>query len=190
MSILLLLAADEAAHTAAAGHAEHAEVLAPANWLPGATALVVFSLAFLILWLKVWPNITKGLDEREAKIRNEIKSAEEARAAATAAQKQYEAELEKAQRQAQETIAKATADARAAAEELRRENDKELADMKLRAKREIETAKETAIAELHSHATTLAASMASRILQREISAGDQNRMLEESIAELANVRGN
>ncbi len=176
------------AHNAGgAGGVEHADVMAM-NWLPAATSLAVFLIAFTILAIFVWPKITRALDERERKIRDEIKSAEEARAAAVAAQKQYEEELTKAQRSAQETIAKATADARAKAEELRQENEKHLSEMKLRARRDIESAKEAAIAELHSEASSLAAAMAAKILRREISAGDQERLLGESLEELANVR--
>jgi F-type H+-transporting ATPase subunit b len=184
----LIAAAHTGAAHAADHSAEHADVMAM-NWLPALTSLIVFLIAFTILAFAVWPKISKALDEREKKIRDEIKSAEEARAAAIGAQKQYEEQLAKAQREAQETIAKAKADARAAGEELRQENEKQLAEMKTRARRDIESAKETAIAELHAEASNLAATMAAKILQREISSNDQERLLEESLAELTNVRG-
>ncbi|MHC4989953.1 MAG: ATP synthase F0 subunit B, partial [Planctomycetota bacterium] len=64
----LLLAADEAAH--------QPEVMAPGNWIPGVTALVVFLVAFGFLAVKVWPPIVQGLDDRQRKIREEIEAAE------------------------------------------------------------------------------------------------------------------
>ena len=67
-----LLAADEAAEHGA----ESAELMA-ANWLPAVTALVVFLLAFGFLYMKVWPKIVQGLEDRENKIRQEIESAEQ-----------------------------------------------------------------------------------------------------------------
>jgi hypothetical protein len=115
MRFLLLAAEETAAHGAAAGGAEHAEVLDLANWLPGVTTLVVFLLAFGFLYLKVWPPIVKGLDDRQKKIREEIEAAEEARGQATAALEEYERSLADARQQAAETITQAKADARAGA---------------------------------------------------------------------------
>lgn len=154
--------------------------------MPFVTAIVVFGVAFFILQMKVWPRITAGLDEREKKIRDEIQSAEDARKEANAALQQYEASLVKARQEASEMIAKARGDAQAAADELRRRNDAELTDMKQRATKDIASAKAAAITEIHAHAASLAAAMASKILEREISVDDQQRLVEESLAQLQN----
>lgn len=154
--------------------------------MPFVSALLVFAIAFMVLKVKVWPRITAGLDERENKIRDEIKSAEEARAQATAALAEYESSLAQARQAASEMIAKAKGDAKAAADELKRRNDAELADMKMRATKDIATAKAAAITEIHAHAASLAAAMASKILEREISVDDQQRLVEESLAQLQN----
>ena len=45
---------------------------------PAITTLVVFGLVCLVLFTKVWPKIASGLDERQAKIRQEIEAAEAA----------------------------------------------------------------------------------------------------------------
>jgi F-type H+-transporting ATPase subunit b len=185
MRFLLLAAEETAAHGAAAGGAEHAEVLDLANWLPGVTTLVVFLLAFGFLYLKVWPPIVKGLDDRQKKIREEIEAAEEARGQATAALEEYERSLADARQQAAETITQAKADARAVADELRQRNESELAEMKERATREIENAKRQAIVELHAETATLAADIASKILKREITVEDQKRLIDESLEEMA-----
>ena len=57
--------------------------------LISATAIVVFLVAFGFLYLKVWPVIVKGLDERNNKILGEIKAAEDARKQAKAAQAEF-----------------------------------------------------------------------------------------------------
>jgi F-type H+-transporting ATPase subunit b len=185
MTDLLLLAADA---PAGAGHAEHADVLHRGNWLPGATALLVFGAAFAILYFKVWPKILQGLDDRENKIRQEIASAEEAREQARAALGEYQDSLASARREAGEMIAKARGDAKAAAEELRERNQRELSEMKTRAQTEIESAKRTAIAELHSEATCIAAAIAGKILQREIAIEDQQRLMDETLNELGRLQ--
>ncbi len=183
--IELFLAAEEAEH--AAGGVEHAEIM-ELNWLPAVTSLVVFLLAFGFLYVKVWPKIIKGLEDRETKIRQEIESAEQAREQAKSALAEYEQELANARQEANQMIARAKADATAAGQELRERNEAELADMRQRATRELQNAKRTAITELHAEAANLAAEIASRILKREISAKDQQRLVDESLEELAGAR--
>ena len=177
----LLLAADS--ETAL----EHAEAMT-LNLLPAITAMVVFLLAFGFLYVKVWPKILKGLDDRDQKIRQEIANAEEAREKANAALAEYQSELASARQEANELIAQARADAKAVATELRDRNEVELAEMKQRATRDLETAKRAAITELHAETATLAADLAGRILKREISAEDQLRLVEESLGELAGTQ--
>jgi F-type H+-transporting ATPase subunit b len=176
----LMLAAEDAA--------ARAEVMDPGNWIPGVTTLLVFLIAFGFLALKVWPSIVKGLDDRQNKILNEIKSAEEAREQAKAALAEYQRSLASAREEANQMITKARADAKAVAEELRSSNAADLAEMKDRATREIQSAKQNAILELHAEATMLATAMASKILAREISPGDQQRLMEDSLRELQGTR--
>lgn len=172
------------------GHGTHAQVLDPANWLPGVTALVVFGIAFTILATMVWPKITKALDERDAKIRHEIESAEQAREQAKAALAEYQRNLASAREEANAMIAKARTDAKAAADEMRSRNQAEMVEMKQRATREIESAKHAAIAALHAEASNLAFSIAGKILEREITPRDQKKMMEESLHQLAQAGKN
>jgi F-type H+-transporting ATPase subunit b len=184
---LFIAFADDPAH----GHGgTHAQVLDAANWLPGVTALVVFGIAFAVLGTVVWPKITKALDDREKKIRDEIASAEAARKQAEAAQREYQDSLTKAREEANQMIAKARADAKAVADELRTRNEAELADMKTRATRDIEAAKQSAIGSLHAEASNLAVAIAGKILQREINPRDQQHLMDESIKELAKAGKN
>jgi F-type H+-transporting ATPase subunit b len=148
------------------------------------TALVVFGIAFGALALFVWPKITKGLDDRNQKILGEIKAAEDARAQAKQALAEYEKSLAEAREQANKTIAEARAEAQRVADELKAANERELAERMARAKADIEAAKKAAVADIHANATELASAIAGRILQREINASDQARLVEESIREL------
>ena len=170
----------------AADGVEHAEPMA-ANLMPAIMALVVFAIAFGILATVVWPKITKGLDDRDKKIRDEIQSAEEAREQAKAALDKYEAELANARSEASAMIQQARAEAKATADDLRARNEEELAELRGRATRDIEAAKESAISEIHAEAATLATAIASRILQREISVEDQQRLVNESLQQLSMV---
>lgn len=158
--------------------------------LPFLTMLLVFGIVFLILRAKVWPKITEGLDNRERKLREEIRAAEEARESAKRALADYESNLAKAREEANAMIVKAKTDAKAAGDEMRARNQSELTELKTRATKEIESAKVAAIAELHAEAASLAVAVAGKILQREISAQDQQRLVEDSLRELAGRSGN
>ena len=151
-------------------------------------ALVVFLVFFALAAKLVWPKIIAGLDERYAKIRHEIDAAEKARHEAESAQKKFEEKLRQAQEEATRTIAEAQATASKVADELRAKNDAELADMKARALADISSAREAAVKELNDHAVALAATMASKILRREVGAADQSRLVSESLAELSRAR--
>lgn len=152
------------------------------------TAIIVTLALFALLATLVWPKIIAGLDERYAKIKGEIDAAEKARHEAESAQRKFEEKLRQAQEEATRTIAEAQNTARKVADELRAKNDAELADMKARALADISSAREAAVKELNDHAVALAATMASKILRREVSAADQSRLVSESLAELSRAR--
>jgi len=152
------------------------------------TTIVVFAIFFVLTAKFVWPHILKGLDNRDQKLRDDLESAEEARRQANDALAQYEAELVKARTEAGEMIAKARQDAKAVAEELRANNTRELGEMKQAATADIDAAKKAAIGELHAQASTLAVAIAGKILDREISAVDQQALVNETLAEMANTK--
>ena len=152
------------------------------------TSIVVFAIFFVLAAKFVWPQILRGLDQREQKLRDDLDSAEEARVQAKAALTEYEQELSKARAEAGEMIAKARQDAKAAAEELRTNNTRELAEMKNTATADIDAAKRAAIGEIHEQASNLAVAIAGKILDREISADDQQSLINETILEMANTK--
>jgi F-type H+-transporting ATPase subunit b len=154
------------------------------------TTIVVFLLFFFAAAYLVWPKIMSGLDERELKIRREIESAEAARAEAAASLKRQETELLEAQRQATAMVTQAKADAERHATELRVKAEADLLMKREQATKEIKAAKEAAIGELNAQAGSLATSIASRILQREISADDQRDLIDESLKSFASSNTN
>ncbi len=156
--------------------------------LPPITAWAVFLVVFLILWKKVWPTVSTALEDRNNKIVSEIEAAEQARKDAKAAQAEFERKLGEAQQQATLMIRQAQAEALRAGEELRSKIETELSERQRRAAEEIEAARRSAVATLEAQAADLAVAVASRILQREINAGDQRALINDSIRQLATSR--
>lgn len=172
----------------AAGHAAHEAVGAiptPRQGIAtGVTALVVFALTAAFLGLVVWPKISKGLSDREHKIRSSIEEAEMAQEQAKAALEQYERNLAQARAEAQKMLDDARTQQAAIAAELKQKADADLAALRDKAKRDIDAAKAQAVAEIHAHATELATAMAARILRRDINPGDQHRLIQDTLQEL------
>ncbi len=149
------------------------------------TTLIAFAIVFFVLYAKVWPKISKGLDERAGKIREEIAAAEAARKQAKDALDEYEQSLSQARAEAQKMLEDTKSQQAELAAQLRARADTELNQLRDRAKRDIESAKRAALNEIYTESVALATTMASKILQREINPGDQSRLVEESLAELA-----
>lgn len=156
--------------------------------IAGAVAIVIFLIVFGILATKVWPVITKGLQDRENKIKDEIEAAEMARQQAKDALEQYQQSLASARAEAQKEIDKARAQAQAIAAELKQKADAELNAMREKAMRDIESAKRAAVNEVYAQSANLATTMARKILRREVNTGDSQRLLDESLAEMGASR--
>lgn len=152
------------------------------------TALVVFAAVAAFLSLYVWPMIAKGLDDRANKIREEITAAELARTQAKDALAMYERNLSEARAESQRMLEKTRAQQQAFADELRAKADAELVQLRERARRDIEVAKRAALQEIFDTAANQAAFMASKILEREISPGDQQRLVDESLRGLQTIK--
>jgi F-type H+-transporting ATPase subunit b len=175
----LVLAAEEHGHAALEPMAGAKEGL-----VTGVTALVVFGIVFAVLAVKVWPVISKSLDERADKIRSEIEAAEMAQKQAKAALEQYEKNLADARAEAQKMLTDAVAQQQALVADQKSKAELEINAMRERARKDIEAAKRVAVEEVYSAAVNQASSMAAKILRREMSAQDQQRLVEESLAEL------
>lgn len=148
-------------------------------------AIGVFLAALIILSKLVWPKITAALDAREAKILSEIENAERARAEAEQAQRQYGEELAQARAEATKMIEAAKADASRAAAELKAQNEAEIGQMRDSARAAIAAAQKAAVAELYAQAGSLATAVAEKILQREVNEHDQQRLVDETLAEIS-----
>ena len=186
-------AADDHAHDDH-GHADghHEEVGPIPNFAqaiaPAIATIVVFLVVLFVLSTQVWPKIAKGLADREEKIRAEIKNAEDARKQAKQALEQYQQNLAEARAEANKMIEQARQQQTAVAAELKAKADAELTAMREKATRDIDSAKRAALAEIYAESAALATTMASKILRREVGTQDQQRFLDESLAELGKHR--
>lgn len=184
-------AADDAAHDDEADHAEHeAPPLLSVNLGSAVWNLIIFLVLVAILGKFVWPKILEGLRSREQKIHDDLVGAEKANAEAKRTLAEYEQKLAESQAEARKLLEQARADAEQLKSRLADETEQELARLRQRATEDINRAKRQALQDLSAHAADLAVDVAGRILQRQIDASDTDRLVQQSLEELENARGN
>lgn len=191
-------AAPEHADTAAAphsdaGHDAHAqkpllpdpfksETILSAVWV-----LVIFVALLAILYPTAWKNVLAGLKAREDRIRKDIADAEAARARAEATLKEYNTQLASAETRVREMLAKAAADGETIAANISARAQQEATATRERAMRDIDAARDNAVAQIHEQAAVLATTVAEKILRRSLNADDQRDLVAQSLNELQTV---
>ena len=149
------------------------------------TTIIIFLVLLAVLKKTAWKPILGGLKARENAIRDSVEAAAKAKAEAERTTRELEAKMAEVQRQAAASLQQAKADAVKVADTIRQQAETEAAALKDRTLREIEGAKQQALSEINSHAAALATAVAGKILKRSVTADDQQRLVDESLAELA-----
>ena len=146
--------------------------------------LVVFVALLALLTAFAWKPIAAGLEKRERTILANIKNAEQASKDAAAKLVEYEAKLAAAAQEAQQIVADARKDAEAAGQRLLASAQEEAARQRDRAVADIDSAKRVALNELAQRSTDVAMTLASRIVGREVKAGDHQGMIQDMLNQL------
>ncbi|HVX17595.1 MAG TPA: F0F1 ATP synthase subunit B [Acidimicrobiales bacterium] len=145
----------------------------------------VFLVTLFLLSKIAWPMLIKKMEEREVRISEGLKKAEEAEAHARELAERQEQILEEARREAQQFLAESRESAEHARNEMLAATQDEIAAQRERAKREIELERANAIEELKTATVGLTLDASSRLLQRELHDDDHERMAREVVEEVA-----
>ncbi len=147
--------------------------------------LIIFILLIVLLGKFAWRPLITGLKRREDAIRESIRAAAEAEAQVERTRKNLEEKIAEVQRQASIQLQQAKADAAKAAELIRQHAEAESRAIKDQALRDIQNAKQQALSDIARQSVELSARMAGKILARSLTINDQQRLIDETIAELA-----
>ena len=178
---------DEASgHADEAGH-ETAATRGPVEWDQDLAlfSLIVFALFVVILKVFAWKPLSSALDAREARIKNDIAHAEEARLKAEKMLVEYQAKLAAAQDEVLKTLAEARRDAEHTRQDILAQAEKEVSATKDRALAEIERTKDQALNELFNHMAGTVANATERVLGRALTDADQDRLIGDALAEFS-----
>jgi len=147
--------------------------------------LLIFGIVVFILGRYAWKPVLGGLQARERFIRDSLEEARRDRTEAQARLKEYSERLDRARAEASGIVDEARRDAEAVKRRIESEAAAEANRTIVRARREIELAKEGAVKELYAVSARLTTELAGKILRREISPADHERLIRESIDRLA-----
>lgn len=150
---------------------------------------VVFLILLGILSRTAWKPLLRALEQREKRIQEELDDARRQREEAARFVEEQKRLLAEAHARAQEVVA----EGRKAAEKLkaelledgRRQQDAILA----RAREEIDRERERALEALRREAVDLSLAATEKLLRRQVDSGENRRLVEEFLKEIASERG-
>jgi len=146
---------------------------------------IAFGVTFFILKKVAWPSLAAKMEERELRIAEGLKKAEEAEERAHELMVKQQEILEEARRESQKFLA----ESRAAAENVKNQAisaaQEEIAEQRERAKREIDLERAKAIDELKKATVELTLEASARLLKRELQDEDHRRLAREVVEEVA-----
>ena len=168
--------AAEAGHGEAAANNPFAGDIGNALW-----TVVIFVLVLVVLGKYAWGPILSNLQARETFIVDSLEKAKKDRDAAEARLREYEEKLAASRAEASAIVDEGRRDADVVKRRIEEDARQEADRMIERARREIQIATETATKELYTLSARLATEMATRIVRKELTVQDQERLIAESI---------
>ncbi|HEY3241830.1 MAG TPA: F0F1 ATP synthase subunit B [Phycisphaerae bacterium] len=147
--------------------------------------LVIFGLVLVVLGKWAWRPILTALQRREEFIRNSLDQAKKDRDEATRQLKEYADKIQRAREEASAIVEEGRRDAEAVKQKIQAEARQEAELLIQRAKREIGLARDTAVKDLYQHLAELITRAASSIIRKDLTPADHERLIAESIEELA-----
>ena len=188
---LILLATALPAFAAPAAEGGHAEPSLFAGDIGNVFwTVLIFALVLFILSKYAWGPLLGSLQAREGFIRESLETAKRDREAAEARLREYEERLAAARTEASAIVEEGRRDADVVKRQIEANAKAEAEKMVERAKREIQLATDTATKELYTLSAKLATQMAARVIGRELTPQDHERLISEGIQGIDGARRN
>lgn len=153
----------------------------PAEFIP---ALIAFLVIWFMLAKYAWPMILKTLDNRQAKIQEDLDAAERTRAAVEQQEKEFATRLDQAQREAGEIVAEAKKDAETVRADVLAKAQKEATNIIAKSHEALEGERRKAMIELSGSVVDLSVEIAGKIIGNELSEEQQRSLAEKYLEEV------
>jgi F-type H+-transporting ATPase subunit b len=145
---------------------------------------IVFLLLLTVLYLTAWKPILQALNNREERIRSALEEAQLARAESQRMREEFERDRAQAHEEVRKMLDEGRRDAERLREEIKAQGQAEVQADRQRLRREIDTARDQALAQISERAADLAAVISAKVLRRQLDPNDHRRLIDEALADL------
>jgi F-type H+-transporting ATPase subunit b len=145
---------------------------------------LVFLALFGLLWRFAWAPLAKALDDRERYHQETLDKAEQSRAESERLLAEHRGLISKATDEVRAILDEARRDAESTAHGIVTAAQSEASASKVRAERDIATARDQALAEIWTRTADLAVNVAGRVLAREVGPEEHRRLLDRAVNQL------
>jgi F-type H+-transporting ATPase subunit b len=149
--------------------------------------VITFVALLTVLRFTAWKPMIAALEAREQRIREAVEQAERSRLEGERMLRLHQEKLDAAADEAHHIIEEGKTDALRLQKEITDRAREEAEEFKVRARREVELAADQAKKELWEETTRLSTLLAEKILQRNLNAQDQRRLLDEVLDEFGSA---
>jgi F-type H+-transporting ATPase subunit b len=150
--------------------------------------IITFVVLLVILWKAAWKPVVEALDARAEKVRSDIENDDISRQEAEKLLAQHKSMMDNAKNEA----ARIMSDSREAAEKMKNEiiekATADARDLSDRTKKEIELAKDRALADIKAEVVNLSTEIAAKIINKNLNPDDQKALVEETLNKVRTVQ--
>jgi F-type H+-transporting ATPase subunit b len=150
--------------------------------------LVIFVIVVVLLGKLAWGPVLGLLKQREEFIHKSLSDAKRDRDEAEAKLKDYAAKLQAAQAEAMKILEEARRDGGRLRDELRERAKAEADTLVANAERQIQLETSRALLQVRQEAADISVAIASKLLQRNISKEDNNKLIDEALRQIDSSR--
>ena len=150
--------------------------------------VITFAVLVLILWKAAWKPVVEALDARAERVRGDIENADRSRQEAEKLLAQHREMMNNAKTEAANIIADGRAEAEKMKNDIVSKATTEAKDLSDRARREIDLAKDKALAEIKAEIVTLSTDIAAKIINKNLKPEDQKALVEETLNKVRTVQ--
>jgi F-type H+-transporting ATPase subunit b len=147
--------------------------------------IVTFVIVLAVLWKLALPPILGAVEAREQQIRDLIAAAERDRVEAQALLAQHSQQMEETRARVQELVAEGRASGERVRDEILSDARLQAEEIMTRARRDVRGEMERAMDQLRVEAVEIALAAASKLVERNLDAEDNRRIVREYLAEIA-----
>jgi len=146
--------------------------------------VIIFLVALGLLYKFAYPHILGAVEAREQRIRELLAAAKENREEANALLQEQQRQMDELRQRTQETLAEGRAAGERLRDEILAQARREQAELLERTRMDVGREMERALAELRAEAVEIAIAAASKLLDRNLDAEDNRRLVREYLEQV------